>query len=121
MVDNLPWIVKTHFDFQDMINDVAATEFWFQKLVYPIMTFGLAVCSVIFSIMVNAIDVEKHGGSFLDSLAIKDASLQPKQAFILVYTNIYLYYAQTVTDVLMVCIMFIACRFRSPPVARMVN
>ena len=28
VIDNLPWLVKTYFDFQDMVADVSSTEFW---------------------------------------------------------------------------------------------
>ena len=56
VMDNLPWAVKTHFDFEDMICDMMESEFWFLKMIYPIMTFGLAICSAIFSIMINAIN-----------------------------------------------------------------
>jgi NADH:ubiquinone oxidoreductase subunit B-like Fe-S oxidoreductase len=61
-----------------MVVDVRTTEFWFQKLIYPIMTFGLAVCSVIFSIMVNAIDMKRYGVAFLKNLAIEDSAHQPE-------------------------------------------
>lgn len=64
-MDNLPWIVKTHFDFQDMMHDIFATEFWFQKLMYPLSTVGIVFCLMIILSMYHEIDLETSGQDFL--------------------------------------------------------
>ena len=109
--DNLPWIVKTHFDFQDMVLDLKTTEFWFQKLAYPILAFGLAVCSSIYSFKMHSIDMEHFGYDYLDNLGTDGTTFNPVHAFYLAKVNIYLFYAQTFVNVAMVIALYLKCRF----------
>ena len=80
VVDNLPWIVKTHFDFQDMLKELLASEFCFHLMMYPFMTFGLIICTTIFTFMFRVINQDLYGRPYLDSLdfELREESYQPK-------------------------------------------
>lgn len=104
-----------------MINDIFSTEFWFQKMLYPLTTMGLLFCLVVTSSMLNEIDMELNGEEFLKNIKLVGTGNKPEFAMLHVNLNIIIYYCQIITNMLILILIFVHCQPEGNENRRVVN
>lgn len=101
--ENLPLIVQLHFKVESIIDRIYDQGYFIQSYFFPLMLVGIVFWAIYFSYEVEAISQE-YSYKYLVNLQPIGSS-EPHNAYFYAYSNIYLYYAQAITDALIICLI----------------